>query len=104
MAIYTATRIEKHFFEEIDGQFNIDAEPHWVDLDEREFESMSDLVDAVKRDGVRFDATGSDWAGDRDGSYVIDYRTAERCTVSWHFDAVSPALLSRVIVPAVDGI
>ena len=78
--IYTARRIAAQFYEYTPGDtFNIDATPH------------------------RVAATGSDWASDPDGSQTIDWCAAERETVSWHFDGISPALLSRVIIPAVDA-
>lgn len=108
--MYTARRIAARFFEYIGEDeatpgdtFNIDAMPHSVDDETLTFDSVSDLVDAVRRDYATFDATGSDWASDPDGSQIIDYATAERETVSWHFDGTSPALLSSVIMPAVDA-
>lgn len=108
--MYTARRISARFFEYIGEDesapgdtFNIDALPHRVDDETFTFDSVSELVDAVRYDYVTFAATGLDWASDPDGSRIIDYATAERETVSWHFDGISPALLSRVIVPAVDA-
>ena len=108
--MYTARRIARRFFEYIGEDesasgdtFNIDAMPHRVDDDTLTFDSIADLVDAVRRDYVTFTATGTDWASDPDGPQIIDYATAEREEVSWHFDDISPALLSRVIMPAVDA-
>ena len=108
--MYTARRIAARFFEYIGGDesapgdtFNIDAMPHRVDDETLTFDSIADLVDAVRRDYVTFTATGTDWASDPDGSQIIDYATGEREEVSWHFDGISPALLSRVIMPAVDA-
>ena len=108
--MYTARRIAARFFEYIGEDestpgdtFNLDAMPHSVDDETLTFDSIADLVDAVRRDYVTFTATGTDWASDPDGSQIIDYATAERESVSWHFDGISPALLSRVIMPAVDA-
>lgn len=108
--MYTARRIAARFFEYIGedeytpgGTFNLDVMPHHVDGETLTFDSVADLVASVRADGVTFDATGYDWASDPDGSHIIDYSTAERETVSWHFDGISPALLSRVIMPAVDA-
>ena len=108
---YTARRITQRFWEYIGDDesapgdtFNADMAPHTVDDEHFTFDSVADLVDAVRRDGVTFDATGNDWASDPDGSQIIDYATAEREAVSWHFESISPALLSRVIVPAVDAL
>ncbi|MDF2506327.1 MAG: hypothetical protein K0Q52_186 [Microbacterium sp.] len=107
---YTATRIAARYFEYVGEDdatpgdtFNVDATPHRVEDDALEFDTMAELVAAVRRDGVRFDATGTDWAANPDHSYVIDYATGEREAVSWHFDAIPPALLARVIMPAVDA-
>lgn len=107
---YTARRIAARLFEYIGEDestpgdtFNFTATPHSVDDKYVTFDSVADLVAAVRWDGAKFDATGSDWASDPDGSQIIDYATAERETVSWHFDGISPALLSRVIMPAVDA-
>ena len=108
--MYTARRIAARFFEYIGEDeatpgdtFNIDAMPHSVDDVTIAFDSVAELVDAVRRDYVTFTATGTDWASDPDGSQIIDYATGEREEVSWHFDGISPALLSRVIMPAVDA-
>ena len=109
--MYTARRIAARFFEYIGEDestpgdtFNVDAMPHLVDDVTVTFDSVADLVRAVRWDGATFDATGHDtWASDPDGSQIIDYATAERESVSWHFDGIAPALLSRVIIPAVDA-
>ncbi len=107
---YTARRVAARFFEYVGADdaspgehFNIDATPHTVSDDAQTFDRMADLVAAVRRDCVTFDATGAEWASDPDGSQVIDYGTGERETVSWHFDGIAPAMLARVIVPAVDA-
>lgn len=86
-----------------DETFNVDATPHRVEDETLRFDTMAELVAAVRRDGVTFQATGADWATDPDGSHIIDYATAERETVSWHFDTLSPAMLARVVIPAVDA-
>ena len=108
--MYTARRIAARFFEYIGEDestpgdtFNVDAMPHRVDDVTVTFDSVADIVRAVRWDGATFAATGSDWASDPDGSQIIDYATGERETVSWHFDGIPPALLSRVIVSAVDA-
>jgi hypothetical protein len=107
--MYQATRICKRFFEYTGldeflpgDDFNIDATPHTVTIDEMEFDSMRELIDAVKRDYVRFDATGNDWAADPDGSQIIEYARAEREAISWHFDNIPERLLNRVLIPSVD--
>lgn len=107
---YTARRIARVFYEYTGADeftpgddFNVDGTPHYTHDDVREFDSMRELIDAVRRDGVTFAATGNDWAADPDGSYVIDYATAEREAVSWHFDGIAPDMLARVIIPAVDA-
>ncbi len=107
---YTARRIASRFYEcmgedeHTPGEhFNVDATPHRVEDDALTFDTVAELVAAVRRDYVRFDATGNLWAADPDGSQIIDYATGEREAVSWHFDSIAPAMLSRVIIPAVDA-
>lgn len=112
---YTARRIVARLYEYVDEDggpadvcddetFNVDATPHRVEDETLRFDTMAELVAAVRRDGVTFQATGADWATDPDGSQIIDYATAERETVSWHFDTLSPAMLARVVIPAVDAL
>jgi len=114
MTTYSARRIASRLYEYVneDGTpditgseetFNYSGWSHCADDETHEFETVSDLVAAVRRDYVTFDATGSDWATDPDGSQIIDYATGERETVSWHFDTIKPELLARVIIPAVDA-
>lgn len=107
---YTATRIAARFFECIGASedepgdvFNVDAMPHTTDIDTLTFETMAELIAAVRRDRVTFEASGTDWACDPDGSQIVDYATAAREAVSWHFDGINPAMLARVIMPAVDA-
>ena len=108
---YTARRIAAQYYEYTGADeftpgedFNVDATPYAVDDDAREFDSVADMVAAIRRDGVEFAAYGDgSTACDPDGSHDIDYATGARESVSWHLDTVSPALLARVIIPAVDA-
>ena len=119
MATYSATRIAERFFEYVHDDmspcagdcghdwneyFNIDATPHDVDIQELTFDSVSELVDAMRRDGVVFsEGDGCTRASSMDGSVIIDYTTAERERIFWDCSAISDALLDRVIVPSVDN-
>lgn len=38
----------------------------------------------IKREGLRFDATGADWAADPDGSRIVNYVTGERVEQTAH--------------------
>lgn len=110
---YRARRIAVRFFEYThDGSspsgdtedFNHDMTPYATDDDMIDFDSVAELVAAIRRDYVSFDAyRDGKTASDPDGSQIIDYATSARESVSWHLDGISPALLSRVIVPAVDA-
>ena len=114
--MYTARRIAARLYEYVtfddagnafpsDRDEDFNAMPHFHSVDDEAFTfgSVAELVAAVRRDYVTFDATGTDWASDPDGSQIVNYATGEREEVSWHFDGISPALLSRVIMPAVDA-
>ena len=107
---YTAHRIATEFYEYTGADeytpgdsFNGDMMPYAVDDETLTYDTVGELVAAVRRDYVTFSATGCDYAADPDGSTIIDYAAGARESVSWHFDAVSPALLARVIMPAVDA-
>jgi hypothetical protein len=89
-----------------DEDFNIDATPHWVDMDHLEFDSPAELIEAIRRDGVRFDATGNGaWAAEPDGSHVVDYRTGEQEAVTWHLPPGlvgpgNPSLITTIFIIA----
>ena len=107
---YAACRMVARLYEYIGADeytpgdtFNVDAAPHAVTTGDYVFDSVTELVEAVRRDGVTFEASGTHYAIDPEGSYVIDYATGEREAVSWHFDSIPGALLERVIIPAVDA-
>lgn len=114
---YSANRVVTRLYEYVtvdaDGtarpsdsedDFNDMPHYHYESIDAQEFDSVADMVAAIRRDYVSFAAYGDGMtASDPDGSQIIDYATAERESVSWHLDAVSPALLERVIIPAVDA-
>ncbi len=96
---YTALRIAERFT--FDAESEVEHDTYRLTEEEYVFDTMSELVEALKRDAVSFAATGSDWAADPDGSQIIDYVTGTRESVTWHFDQVSERLLQRVVIPAV---
>lgn len=109
--MYLATRTVSRFYEYTeDGDpttpgetFNIDGEPHTEYTEPMRFDSVADLVAVMRRDGVTFAAYGDGMhAGDPDGSCIINYETAERETITWDLSNISPRLLDRVIIPAID--
>lgn len=113
MRTYTARRMEEQFYEYINGgdpttpgdAFNVDADPHTVRIETETFDNIADLVAAMRRDGVTFDAYGDGMhAGDPDGSRIVDYATGERESITWDVSGLSPRLLDRVIIPAIDDV
>jgi hypothetical protein len=53
-------------------------------VEDVECEDVAEAIALIQRHGLTFAATGNDWAGDPDGSQIIDYGTAEREEVSAH--------------------
>lgn len=109
--MYTVTRTVTRFYEYVNGDdpttpgdsFNIDGVAHTTYTQPMRFDSVADLVAVMRRDGVTFDAYGDGMhAGDPDGSCIINYETAERETITWDVSGLSPRLLDRVIIPAID--
>lgn len=110
--MYTVTRTVTRFYEYVNGDdpttpgdtFNTDGAPHTAYAQSMRFDSVADLVAVMRRDGVTFDAYGDGiHAGDVDGSCIINYETAERETIAWDLSKISPRLLDRVIIPAIDA-
>ncbi len=112
-----AKRITQRFYEYVtwdeDGQasssedesdFNVDATPHYEEVEELTFDTPAELIEAMRRDGVEFSATGrADTATDPDGSQIIDYRTAEREVISWHFYPTFPMGTMMLVIAFVDA-
>ena len=111
MAEYKVRRAITRFFEYIGEDenspgedFNIDATPHYESVEELTFDSVRELAEAMRRDGVTFNAGDSMERADLpDGSFIISYATAERETCCWDCTEINPAILDRVLIPAVDG-
>ena len=65
-----------------------------------EVSTSAEAVDVLKREGLSFAATGTDWAADPDGSRITDYATAERTETTGHLHGFSPwsvrAIIERV--------
>lgn len=110
--MYLATRTVTRFYEYTNGDdpttpgdaFNIDGAPHTEYTEHLRFDSVADLVAVMRRDGVTFDAYSDGMhAGDVDGSCIINYETAERESITWDVSGLSPRLLDRVIIPAIDA-
>lgn len=51
-------------------------------------------------EGLSFEATGSDWAADPDGSYAVDYAIGRECKASAHLsgfpERITAAIMRKV--------
>lgn len=56
-----------------------------------------EAADILERYGLSFAATGSDWAGDPDGSYISDYATGERIVTSGHLSGFHPRVFAAIV-------
>lgn len=107
MTTIELTRTVVRFYEYIDGEFNVDATPHYERVGELTADSIDEAATWMRRDGVRFDADGSGLrAADPDGSNIIDYATSERETITWaieHPDSLDPVTI-EVLTMLVDAV
>ena len=65
--------------------------------EEYECETAYDAVCRIREHGLTFEATGTDWAANPDGSTIIDYATAEREEVTAHLVKFSPFHEAQII-------
>ena len=72
-----------------------------VRIEEIDVTSVSEAVDLIKSHGLTFESTGNDWAGDPDGSQIVDYGTARREETSAHFGAGWPDAAMDAVIDAV---
>ncbi len=59
--------------------------------------SASEAARILERHGLSFEATGNAWAADPDGSYIINYATAERIETSGHLDGFPARVLGAIM-------
>lgn len=59
--------------------------------------SAREAVELIQSEGLTFAATGSEWAGNPDGSYISNYATGERCETSAHPSEFHPRVLAAII-------
>lgn len=120
MSRYTATRLTERWYEHVttlsDGtlipsddpeDFNVTGDTHYSVAEELTFDTVAELVAALRRDYVSLSAYGDPELGCAvlpDGGYVIDHRTGEYESVTWNLNLsdISDRLMGRVIIPAVD--
>jgi len=66
------------------------------------FEGLSavEAAQLLEREGLTFGATGGDWAGDPDGTRIVNYGTGQREETSGHLSGFHPrvelAIVERV--------
>jgi len=60
-------------------------------VEDYECDDVEEAVRVIQREGLTFTATGNDWAGNPDGSTIINYATAEREDATAHIDSFSDA-------------
>jgi len=58
--------------------------------DEFQCDCVDDAVRHIQSEGLTFEATGSDWAANPDGSVIVDYATGRREEVTAHLSLFSP--------------
>ncbi len=64
---------------------------------ETEEEIIDGAVRVLQREGLTFEASGSDWAAHPDGTQIIDYGTAQREEVSGHLIGFTPAQVATIV-------
>ena len=62
-----------------------------------EVDDIEEAVHVIKREGLTFEASGSDWAAHPDGTQIIDYGTAQREEVSGHLIGFTPAQVATIV-------
>jgi hypothetical protein len=60
-------------------------------------DDVDGAVRALERAGVTFAATGTEWAADPDGSYIVNYATAERVETTGHLYGFSEAETAAIV-------
>jgi hypothetical protein len=101
MSVSFIVRTER-FFEDavIDG----DYETHFENAETFTEDTVEDAVTAIQRLYVSFsEGDGASWARSTDGSEIIDYRTAERETVSVHLSDDNSPADNELIVSGVES-
>lgn len=66
-------------------------------VEEFECDDIDEAVRVLQREGLTFSATGNEWAGNPDGSTIIDYATAEREDATAHLDTFSDEDIATII-------
>jgi len=66
-------------------------------VEEYECDDVEEAVRVIQREGLTFAATGGDWAGDPDGSTIINYATAEREDATAHLGSLSDEDAAAII-------
>jgi hypothetical protein len=64
---------------------------------ETDEEIIDGAVRVFQREGLTFSATGTDWAGNPNGTRIIDYGTAQREETSGHLIGFTDAQVAAII-------
>lgn len=87
--------LAQHFYE--DSVLDGDMTYHDTKDQTLPCESVETAVRVIRMHGLTFEATGSDWAADPDGSYIANYATAERVETSAHVSGATDAEMNAIM-------
>ena len=89
MSIGTVAIIKTYYLLDdiVDGDYPRDD----TSIVEYGVEDVAEAVDLLQREGVSFEATGSNWAAQPDGSAVENYATGQQVEVTAHLRGFTDA-------------
>jgi hypothetical protein len=98
MSIGTVTLITVSFLEDEIFEGSLPHECHeTARVEDFEADDIEEAVRIIQRAGLTFEATGNVWAGNPDGSTIVDYATARREEVTAHLKRFTPAQVDAII-------
>lgn len=84
-----------------DGNVSWYADPpcddEHVTVEEYDELTAVEAAERIRREGLTFAATGTDWAADPDGSYISNYATGERIAKTAHLSGFHPRVVAAII-------
>jgi hypothetical protein len=60
-------------------------------------DTVDEAVELIRREGLSFDATGTDWAAQPDGSAVVNYATGQQVEVTAHLNGFTDADVEAIM-------
>lgn len=91
----TVKVLRQYFY--LDSVYEGAIDYHRNEMDVYENVGLSEAAAIIEFEGLKFSATGDNWAADPDGSYSVNHRDGEECETSAFLSGFSTRAVTAIM-------